>query len=245
MFRSKNLIFRQLQESTSSTFTYILGCAKSKEAIIIDPVDLTAPRDANLIKELDLDLKYSINTHCHADHITGTNALKNDKFFPNSKSMISEKAGAKADILLKHDQEINFGDFSLTAKNTFGHTNGCMSFIDFNHKVCFTGDALMIRKCGRTDFQQGSPKDLYQNVHKHLFTLDDDFLVFPGHDYAGIMFSSIGEEKKYNLRLTKSEEEFVKIMDNLNLAYPKKIVESLPMNLADGDEQFVVEAKIE
>ena len=156
--------------------------------------------------------------------------------------MIAKRAQAKADILIEHDQEISFGEnqsLKLIAKNTFGHTNGCMSFILPSHKMVFTGDALMIRKCGRTDFQEGSPADLYDNVHAHLFSLDDDYVVYPGHDYAGIMSSTIGEEKKYNLRLTKSRDEFIDIMNNLNLAYPKKIDASLPLNLVDGDESLV------
>lgn len=232
------LIFRQLQEKESSTFTYILGCHATREAVIIDPVDLTAERDAKILKELNLNLKYAINTHCHADHITGTYRLKHE-YFSEVKTMISKFAGAKADILLDHDQKIEFGQHELLCKNTAGHTNGCMSFINIENKLAFTGDTLMIRKCGRTDFQEGSPANLYDNVHTHLFSLEDDFVVYPGHDYAGIMSSSIGEEKQFNPRLTKSKEEFVKIMENLNLAYPKKIDASLPMNLVDGDEKLV------
>jgi len=234
MFRNRNLIFRQLQESSSSTFTYILGCRATRQAIIIDPVDLTVARDAKLIRQLDLQPIYAINTHCHADHITGTHALKAE--FPEIKSMIAKAAGAKADVLLEHDQKIEYGQNSLTCKATAGHTDGCMSFIDYDSQAVFTGDTLFIRKCGRTDFQQGSAADLYDNVYQHLFSLDDDYIVYPGHDYSGHMCSSIGEEKKYNERLTKSREEFIKIMDNLNLAYPKKIDASLPMNLVDGDE---------
>lgn len=237
MFKQTGLIFRQLQESPSSTFTYILGCNKTRKAIIIDPVDTTVERDAKLINELKLQPIYAINTHCHADHITGTHLLKNK--FNGLKSVISKAAGARADILVDHDEKISFGDHELICKSTPGHTNGCMSFINHHNRMVFTGDTLMIRKCGRTDFQEGSPANLYDNVYQHLFTLEEDYLVYPGHDYAGFCQSSIGEEKEFNLRLTKSKEEFVKIMENLNLSYPKKIDASLPMNLVDGDGELV------
>merc|ERR1712025_8578 len=215
------------------TYTYILGCNVTRSAVIVDPVDVTVNRDVNLLKELDLNLKYAINTHCHADHITGTKLLK--ETFKNVKSMIAKHSGAKADVYLNHNDVINFGNQNLLTKSTPGHTNGCLSFINDTNRFVLTGDTLMIRKCGRTDFQQGSAGTLYDSVHNHLFTLDDDYLVYPGHDYAGFTVSSIGEEKKFNPRLSGSRENCISILDNLNLAYPAKIDEAVPRNMVDGE----------
>ena len=177
-----SIIFRQLQCNTSKTFTYFLACSKTKETVIIDPVDKLAERDSTLLNELGFLPKYAINTHCHADHVTGTNELK--KYFPELKSVISESSGAQADKLLKNREQLVFGEGKvLKCLNTPGHTNGCMSFVSEELKGVFTGDTLMIRKCGRTDFQEGSSEDLYDSVYREIFTLPDDFIVWPGHDY--------------------------------------------------------------
>lgn len=236
----RRTIFRQLFDSESWTYTYLLGCPKSGEAVLIDPVDTQVERDWQFIKELGLDLKYAINTHCHADHITGTGILKG---LSSCQSMISHAAGAKADILLKDGDHIRFGDQVLEAMMTPGHTDGCMTFLDRFGRRAFTGDTLLIRACGRTDFQQGDPRLLYDSVHNRIFSLQPDFLLYPAHYYKGRSVTSVGEEMKYNPRLTKSKEEFVIIMENLGLAKPKKIDEALPWNIMCGPSQMGGAAK--
>ncbi|XP_050677522.1 persulfide dioxygenase ETHE1, mitochondrial isoform X2 [Leptidea sinapis] len=173
-----------------------------------------------------------MNTHMHADHITGTGRLKS--LLPGSRSVIGKSSGAQADIHLCDGEAVRFGCHQLVACSTPGHTNGCFTFVCHEQCMAFTGDALLIRGCGRTDFQEGSPETLYHSVHSRIFTLPDHFKVYPAHDYKGQTASSVGEEKKYNPRLTKSLEEFVQIMDNLNLPYPKKIDESIPANKVCG-----------
>eukprot|EP01024_Parvocaulis_polyphysoides_P036662 TRINITY_DN32598_c0_g1_i1.p1 TRINITY_DN32598_c0_g1~~TRINITY_DN32598_c0_g1_i1.p1 ORF type:complete len:422 (+),score=63.35 TRINITY_DN32598_c0_g1_i1:167-1267(+) len=229
-----NLIFRQLFESESSTYTYLLVDADSLEGVLIDPVYETVERDIAVINDLNVKLLYAINTHCHADHITGTGKLK--KLVPGVKSGIAKASGAKADFFFEDGDEIKFGQQSLKVLSTPGHTDGCVSFYTpAAGGLCFTGDALLIRACGRTDFQQGSPENLYDNVHGKIFTLPDETAIYPGHDYKGRTRSSVGEEKQKNPRLTKSKPEFTGIMKNLGLAYPKKIDVSLPANMVDGE----------
>jgi len=224
-----------LFDSESWTFTYLLGCQKTGEAVLIDPVDKQVERDLKYVQELGLKLKYAINTHCHADHITGSGILKT---LVSCQSIISAKAGAKADILLNDGDMIKFGEQVLEARSTPGHTDGCMTFVDVFNRRAFTGDTLLIRACGRTDFQQGNPRQLYDSVHQRIFTLPLDFLIYPAHDYKGCSVSSVEEEKTYNPRLTKSKDEFVKIMENLGLAKPKKIDEALPWNVMCGPSQL-------
>lgn len=150
------MIFRQLFESVSCTYTYILGCAKTKQALIIDPVFETVSRDATLIRELHLKLNYLLNTHVHADHVTGSGKLKSANYFPKAKSIISSQSGAYADILLNDRDIVKIGDsIELEVRHTPGHTNGCVTYVCHLKKMAFVGDALLIRGCGRTDFQQG------------------------------------------------------------------------------------------
>ncbi|GMT23515.1 hypothetical protein PFISCL1PPCAC_14812 [Pristionchus fissidentatus] len=227
------LIFRQLFEATSSTYTYIIGCAVTRAAAIIDPVLETAERDAKLISQLNLDLQLGLNTHVHADHITGTAALA--KLFPSMKSCLSDESGAKADRLLKHHEKLRIGNLEMKCSHTPGHTNGCSSFILNSEGLIFTGDALLIRGCGRTDFQQGDAGRLYDSVWTEIFSLPDNYTIFPGHDYQGHMSTSVGEERKLNPRLTLQKKEFVHLMNNLKLAYPKQIEKALPANLKNGE----------
>jgi sulfur dioxygenase len=221
---ASKFIFRQLFESVSCTYTYILGCASTGQALIIDPVLETTNRDLKLVFELGLNLVYGLNTHLHADHVTGTGQLKKTDF-PLMKSVLSVKAGAKAvDVLVKQGDIIRWGkDGELEVRETPGHTNGCLTYVYHKQRMAFTGDALLIRGCGRTDFQQGDPRTLYNSVHKQILSLPSDYLLFPAHDYSGRMVTTVWEEKKFNPRRSRSEDEFVKIMNSLNLPYPKQI----------------------
>ena len=225
-------IFRQLFDSESCTYTYLLADTNTKEAVLIDPVIEKAERDVQLVRDLGLSLKFVMNTHVHADHITGTGRLK--KLAPGCQSVISEKSGGLADILVRDGDNIQFGEHSLQVSETPGHTEGCVTYIDNNNTRAFTGDALLIRGCGRTDFQGGSADTLYSSVWSRILSLPDHFSLYPAHDYKGVLVTSVAEEKLYNPRLTKSLEEFVKIMEGLGLPYPKKIDESLPANMVCG-----------
>uniref|UniRef100_A0A1A9WP43 Persulfide dioxygenase ETHE1, mitochondrial n=1 Tax=Glossina brevipalpis TaxID=37001 RepID=A0A1A9WP43_9MUSC len=229
---SNDFFFRQLFDSESSTYTYLLADVNTREAVIIDPVLEQAKRDAQLIKELDFKLKYAMNTHMHADHITGTGWLK--QLLPGCISVISTASGAKADKHLKEGDSIVFGRHKIDTLATPGHTNGCMTYVIHEQGCAFTGDTLLIRGCGRTDFQEGNSRSLYENVHNKIFTLGTNYRVYPAHDYKGQLESTVWEERNYNPRLTKSLEEFVELMDNLNLPYPKKIDKSLPANRECG-----------
>ncbi|OUS43381.1 beta-lactamase-like protein [Ostreococcus tauri] len=235
--RSDGLIFRQLFDTSgSSTYTYLLGCPITKEAVLIDPVKEMVERDIAVVDGLGLKLKYAINTHCHADHITGTGDLK--KKIPGLKSVISKASLARADMFVEHGDVISFGadssSINLEVRATPGHTDGCVSYVCDN--MVFTGDALLIRGCGRTDFQGGSSEKLFESVRNQLFVLPDETLVYPAHDYKGRTMSTIAEEKALNPRLgvAKTKEEFVEIMNNLKLDYPKQIDKALPANLKCG-----------
>uniref|UniRef100_A0A3B5LI63 Persulfide dioxygenase ETHE1, mitochondrial n=1 Tax=Xiphophorus couchianus TaxID=32473 RepID=A0A3B5LI63_9TELE len=222
----------QLFESESSTYTYLLADKNTKEAVIIDPVKETLDRDVKFVKELGLNLKIAVNTHCHADHVTGTGLMK--KQIQGLKSAISKHSGASADIQLSEGDNITFGKHCLIVRETPGHTDGCITLVLGDKSMAFTGDALLIRGCGRTDFQQGSAERLYKSIHEVVFKLPEDCLLYPAHDYKGQTVTTVGEERKYNPRLTKNLEEFVKIMDNLNLPKPKKIDIAVPANLLCG-----------
>lgn len=236
----KKLLFRQLFEKESSTYTYLLADVShpDKPALLVDPVDRTVDRDISLVKELGLKLTYAINTHVHADHVTGTGLLKSK--VPGVKSIISKSSNSKADLLVEAGDKIYFGDLYLEVRATPGHTLGCVTYVTGDGpdqpqpRMAFTGDALLIRGCGRTDFQGGSSWQLYKSVHSQIFTLPKDTLIYPAHDYKGYSVSTVGEEMLYNPRLTKDEETFKKIMENLNLPYPKMIDVAVPANMVCG-----------
>lgn len=232
MLNIDNLFFRQLFDRDSCTYTYLLADTVSHQAIIIDPVIELVERDTNLINQLEFKLVYCLNTHMHADHITGTGRLKQK--YDGCKSVISAASGAQADWLIADGDVIKFGEFSLRVLSTPGHTEGCVTYVLDVTKMCFTGDALLIRGCGRTDFQGGSSDILYTSVHTKLFTLPDCYTVYPAHDYKGQTCSTIGEERTCNSRLTLSRDEFIQLMANLQLPYPKKIDQSLPANRVCG-----------
>jgi sulfur dioxygenase len=194
-------------------------------------------RDLEVVDGLGLNLVEATNTHCHADHITGTGKLK--ALRPGVRSSIAASSGASADALLSDGGSVAFGSLALRVIATPGHTPGCVCFYlppaaPGAAGMVFTGDALLIRGCGRTDFQQGDAGLLYDNLHAKIFTLPDDTLVFPGHDYRGRTASSVGEERSLNPRLTKGREEFIALMAGLGLPYPKQIDRALPANLRDG-----------
>ena len=226
------MIFRQLFDPQSSTYTYLL--ADSREAVLIDPVFEQARRDAALIQELGLKLKYSLETHVHADHITGASVLKQKLA---SRIAISAASGADgADLYVQPGEKIPFGRRCLEARATMGHTSGCMTYVLDDRSMAFTGDTLFIRGCGRTDFQQGDARSLYRSVRSQIFSLPDDCLIYPGHDYRGLTVTSVGEEKLYNPRLAESigENDFVGYMTNLGLAHPKQMEIAVPANLKCG-----------
>jgi len=208
----------------------------TKEAVLIDPCLATVERDARYMREIagGLDFKWVINTHVHADHITGSGKLK--ELFPGLRSVISKASGAQADVALEAFDRVVFGSRSLVSVPTPGHTAGCFSFVLDDFSAVFTGDVLLIRGCGRTDFQGGSSAALFSSVRDSLFQLPDDCQVYPAHDYNGNTSSTILEEKLYNPRLNlgKSLQEFEAIMAGLNLPKPKQIDEALPANLRCG-----------
>lgn len=231
------MLFHQLFDAESSTYTYLLADLGSREAVIIDPVIDQFERDSKLISEYDLSLRFVLDTHVHADHITAADSLRN-RF--GAKTCASHAAGISCvDLLLKEGDEIAFGPHHLKVLETAGHTNCSLSFL-LPDRV-FTGDTLLIRGCGRTDFQNGSAKDLYRNVREKLFSLSGETLVYPGHDYKGMTSSTIAIEKRLNPRLKDgmSLDAFVGIMNNLGLPAPKKIQEAVPANLVCGKRAAV------
>ena len=236
--RIKNLLFKQeiiqLYDIETGTYTYIIVENSSKSAIIIDSVKGNFQRDSVLIKELGLELKYIVDTHIHADHVTGAFDLKKE-FGAKIVSGINNKDVKNVDLFLDEDDELQIGNIKLKAIFTPGHTAGCTSFsID---KFLFTGDTLLIRSVGRTDFQEGDPKKLYNSIQK-LYAFDDDTIVFPAHNYKGLTRTSIKEEKKYNTFITETttEEEFIEKMNNRELPLPKYIDIAIPSNMISGEK---------
>lgn len=228
----KEIIFHQLFEKETSTYTYLIADPETKEAVIIDPVIEMVDRDIKLIEELGLKLKYVLETHVHADHISASGEIRKRT---GAKIAYSSAYNMSCpDLHLEDGQEIKFGNLTIKALHTPGHTSGCLTYKLDN--LIFTGDALLVRGCGRTDFQEGSSEKLFTSVREKLFNLPDDTVVYPAHDYNGFTKTSIGLEKRLNpkLNLGVSRDEFYNIMANLKLAYPKKIKESVPANLLCG-----------
>lgn len=226
------MIFRQLFEPVSSTYTYVLGCTDTGEAILIDPVVNAMDRDLQLLRDLGLRLAVTLDTHIHADHITAALELKK-----RSGSRIAAPAFDQlpcVDIGMEENRPLQLGSISVRGLHTPGHTDGHFAYA-VGERV-FTGDALLIDGCGRTDFQNGDADALYRSVTQKLFALTDETLVYPAHDYSGRHVSSIAQEKARNPRLGagKSLAEFRQIMATLDLPYPKFIDHAVPGNRACG-----------
>jgi glyoxylase-like metal-dependent hydrolase (beta-lactamase superfamily II)/rhodanese-related sulfurtransferase len=228
------LVFRQLFDPTSSTYTYLLADRDSAEAVLIDPVFEQARRDSALIAELGLTLLWTLETHTHADHVTGAWLLKRACA---ARIAVPAAGGASgSDRMLAHGDRVEFGARHLSVRATPGHTDGCLSFVLDDESMAFTGDCLLVRGCGRTDFQQGDPRRLYQSVHTQIFSLPRDCLLYPAHDYRGLTVTSVDEERTYNPRLGGDigEDDFAGYMRNLNLPHPKQIDVAVPANLLCG-----------
>lgn len=228
-----SMIFRQLFDSESSTFTYILADENTLEGIIIDPVYEKVDRDLSLLKDLGVRLVYTVETHTHADHITGASRISEAT---GAKKVVGARSGADcADIQVDDGDKLDFGGYTLSCLSTPGHTEGCMTYRVGNR--VFTGDALFVRGTGRTDFQGGSPESLYQSITQKIFSLPDDTFIYPGHDYKGHSKTTVKEEKECNPRINSSTtvEQFVQTMNALNLPEPKKIHEAVPANMNCGN----------
>ena len=227
-------IFRQLFDARSSTFTYLLADRASGEAVLIDSVFEQLTRDSALIQELGLRLVYTLETHVHADHVTAAWLFKERL---GSKIVASAASGAEGvDVSVKQGDVVRFGGEALTVLATPGHTSGCVTYVTADRELAFTGDALLIRAAGRTDFQDGDAHLLYHSVHDKIFALPPDCLVYPGHDYQGRGVTTVEEERRHNPRLggERSEGDFVGYMENLGLPHPKQIDVAVPANLRAG-----------
>ena len=225
------MIFRQVFDNNSSTYTYLIASAKGREAVIIDPVIENVESYIKLLQELDLKLVKVIDTHIHADHVTGASKLKQ---VTNCSTLMGEHTPADAvEIKVKDDEIIKIDQIEIKAMYTPGHTSDSYSFLMKNY--LFSGDTLLINGTGRTDFQNGSSKDAYNSIFNRLLKLSEDTILYPGHDYNGKESSTIGNEKKFNPRLqVNNVDEYVELMSNLNLAKPKLIDINVSRNIKLG-----------
>lgn len=228
------MIFRQLIDLSSSTYTYLVADPATREALIIDPVFEQHARDVALLRELGLTLRYAVDTHCHADHVTGAWLLKAAL---GAETVLSGRyAAANVDRPVDDGDRLVVGALSLDVWATPGHTDGCLSLVTAARDRVFTGDCLLIRGAGRTDFQQGDARAMYRSITQRLFSLPDDCLIYPGHDYAGRTVSSVAEERAHNPRVggAAAEADFVGYMENLGLPHPKRLAVAVPANLRSG-----------
>lgn len=228
------MIFRQLIDSATGTLTYLVGDERSRRAVLIDCVFEQHLRDLALIRELELEPVATLETHIHADHVTGAWLMREAT---GSKIGVAKAADAEAaDLLLEHGDSIELGERALYVRATPGHTDSCLTFVLFDESMAFPGDALLIRGCGRTDFQQGNPHTLFKSVREQIFTLPHQCMLYPGHDYSGRCVTTVEEERKFNPRLGDRvrEEDFVGYMNNLGLPHPGRMEEAVPANLQCG-----------
>ena len=228
------MLFRQLYDATSSTYSYLLADARSRQAVLVDPVFERHQRDAALIRELGLELVCTLDTHCHADHVTGAWLMK--QALGSRIGLAATYDATNVDLPLAHGEHVQFGAHALEVRATPGHTDGCLSFVADDQSLVFTGDALLVRGAGRTDFQQGNAHTLFRSIREQLFSLPDECVVYPAHDYEGRTSSTIGEEKAWNPRIGNDarEEDFVGYMQNLGLPHPKQLAIAVPANLRAG-----------
>ena len=225
------MIFKQVFDKKTSTYTYLIASSKGREALIIDPVLDNVEEYIGLLNELDLKLVKVIDTHIHADHITGASKLKEQT---NCTTIMGEKTPAEAvEIKVKDEEIIKIDQIEIKALYTPGHTSDSFSFL--MNDYLFSGDTLLINGTGRTDFQNGNAKDAYNSIFKKLLKLPEETLLYPAHDYNGKKVSSIGDEKKFNPRLQiTSENEYIEIMNNLNLPEPKLMDINVARNIKLG-----------
>jgi glyoxylase-like metal-dependent hydrolase (beta-lactamase superfamily II) len=225
------MIFKQVFDAKTSTYTYIIASAKGREAVIIDPVLENVDKYIQLLNELDLKLVKVIDTHIHADHVTGATKLKQAT---NCTTLMGEHTPADAvEIKVKDNELIKIDGLKIKSLYTPGHTSDSYSFLLDNY--LFSGDTLLINGTGRTDFQNGSSKDAYNSLFNNILKLPEETLVYPGHDYNGKFSSTIGNEKKFNPRLqVKSVDEYVEIMSNLNLSKPEMMDSNVSKNIKLG-----------
>lgn len=224
------MIFRQLFDAESSTYTYLLADEESRQAALIDPVREQLERDVTLVAELGLKLEWVLETHVHADHVTGSGALRERT---GAKVAASKRGAPCADLHLAEGDVVRVGRLEVKVLETPGHTDDSLSFL-VEDKL-FTGDALLVRGTGRTDFQNGDPGQLYDAITRKLFVLPDSTVVYPCHDYAGHTVTTVGEEKQHNPRLAgKTREEFISFMRNRQIPPPRKLDVAVPANRACG-----------
>jgi len=230
MNTSENLIFRQLFDADSSTYTYLIADETTRQAALVDSVREQVDRDLQLLRDLGLQLEYVLDTHTHADHVTGAGLLRE----ATGAMTVAGPTGAPcANRKVRDGDVIQLGSITVRVLETPGHTDESVSYLVGDRVL--TGDSLLIRLAGRTDFQNGNAELLYDSITQKLFTLPDDTLVYPGHDYRGFTVSTIGEEKSWNARIAgKTKQEFVAIMGSLGLPEPKRIREAVPANRACG-----------
>ncbi|MBS0395270.1 MAG: MBL fold metallo-hydrolase [Proteobacteria bacterium] len=236
------MIFRQLFDTTSSTYTYVLGDPHSGEAVVVDPVLEHRQRDAALLRELGLRPVASVETHVHADHVTSAWWLRHE--FGCAIALSDTSGVSGADRLLAHGDRIAFGGRHLEVRATPGHTHGCITLVLDDASLALTGDCLLIRGAGRTDFQQGDAHRMFRSIREQIFSLPGECLVYPAHDYRGLTVSSVAEERRYNPRIADpvAEGDFVGYMSNLQLPHPKLIDVAVPANLRVGRPDGAVAA---
>ncbi len=231
------MLFRQLFEPDSSTYTYLLACEETGECVLIDPVIDTVSRDLELLRELALTLTYTLETHIHADHLTGATKLRQ---FCGSRIVVPAMDNLScADIGVREGETFRVGNMELHPLFTPGHTSTHHAYLYNNgmQSCLFCGDALLIEACGRTDFQSGDPEQLYHSIMNKFYSLPDETLVYPAHDYENRRITTIGQEKLRNPRIRKdtSREEFMVTMNGLDLPYPRKIDFAVPGNERCGE----------
>jgi sulfur dioxygenase len=228
------LLMRQHFDADTGTYTYLLADPSTGKGVLIDPVFDQHERDLALIQELGITLLACLDTHVHADHITGSWRMHEAT---GSAIGLAGVAGAENVTLpLAHGDRVRFGGRHLEVRATPGHTDGCLTYVLDDHTMAFCGDALLVRGCGRCDFQQGNAHTLFRSITQQIFSLPEHCLLYPGHDYTGRDVSSVAEEKAYNARLggEADERDFVGFMENLHLPHPHRIAEALPANLRCG-----------